>query len=276
MAGLVGGCAIASALVLPRDAALRDAAEKGWQTLRVDTDRFVISLLSRPPGPPSERLAIYIEGDGFAWAGRTRPSSDPTPKNPVSLRLALEDSTTAVVYMARPCQYTMGEERKGCDARYWTTHRLSEEVIAALDAAIDRVKAVHGASRIELIGYSGGGAAAVLLASRRIDVDLLVTVAANLDTAMWTDLQGLTPLLGSLNPIHHAAAVRAIPQVHLAGGGDDTVPVAIAEHFVAALGPGARAEVRIEPGFDHACCWGRHWRETIAGIRRAQPLLRQR
>lgn len=246
---------------------LNDAAKRGWQTVRVDTGTFVISTQSAPLAPDGDALAIYIEGDGFAWVNRGRPSSDPTPINPVALRLALEDTAAGIVYVARPCQYTEGEARKGCDVRYWTTHRLAEEVIAALDAAIDHVKARHGAGGIELIGYSGGGAAAVLLAARRADVRLLVTIAANLDTRMWTDLHGVTPLLGSLNPLDHVAAVRGVPQVHFAGGDDDTVPPAIAQRFVAALGPGGRATVRVRPDFDHACCWWRGWNETIAGVR---------
>lgn len=246
---------------------LRDAAERRWQSARVDTGTFVIALQSAPLAPNGDALAIYIEGDGFAWVSRGRPSSDPTPKNPVALRLALEDSTAAVVYVARPCQYTEGKARKGCDVRYWTTHRLAEEVIAALDVAIDHAKAHHGAVEIELIGYSGGGAAAVLLAARRADVRLLVTIAANLDTRMWTDLHGVTPLLGSLNPLDHVADVRGVPQVHFAGGDDDIVPPAIAQRFVAALGPGGRATVRVRPDLDHDCCWWRGWNEAIAGIR---------
>lgn len=35
---------------------------------------------------------VYIEGDGHAWNQRGRPSLDPTPKNPVGLKLAASDS----------------------------------------------------------------------------------------------------------------------------------------------------------------------------------------
>jgi hypothetical protein len=33
-------------------------------------------------------LRVYIEGDGFAWKSRTQPSGNPTPHNPVALKLA--------------------------------------------------------------------------------------------------------------------------------------------------------------------------------------------
>ena len=258
----------------PRAAVLREAADRGWRVSFIDTGKFVLATYGRPPTGTARRLAVYIEGDGFAWVNRYRASSDPTPKDPISLKLALADPGAAVVYVARPCQYTRAEQRKGCHPRYWTTRRLSEEVIGALGRAIDRLKEHHGARRLHLIGYSGGGAAAALLAARRSDVELLVTVAANLDTGMWTEHHDVTPLTGSLNPVNYAAALRAVPQVHLAGEDDDEVPAKIAKSFADALGHAADAELRVVPDFDHRCCWSDGWGKTIAGIRAARDKTR--
>ncbi len=49
------------------------------------------------------------------------------------------------------------------------------------------------------------------MAARRSDVELLVTVTANLDTGMWTEHHDVTPLTGSLNPVNYAGALRAVP-----------------------------------------------------------------
>ena len=271
---LLAQCAFISAFEPPRSAVLREAADRGWQVSFIDTGEFVLATYGRPPTTSARRLAIYIEGDGFAWVNRYRASSDPTPKDPISLKLALADPGTAVVYVARPCQYTKAEQRKGCHPLYWTTRRLSEEVIGALGRAIDQLKKRHGARRLQLIGYSGGGAAAALLAARRSDVELLVTVAANLDTRMWTDHHDVTPLTGSLNPVNYAAALRSVPQVHLVGEDDGQVPATIARSFADALGRAADAEVRIIPDFDHRCCWSKGWGKTIAGIRAARDKTR--
>lgn len=271
---LLAQCAVISAFEPPRAAVLREAAERGWQVSLIDTGKFVIATYGRLPAGTARRLAVYIEGDGFAWVNRYRASSDPTPKDPISLKLALADPGAAVVYVARPCQYTKGEQRKGCHPLYWTTRRLSEEVIGALGRVIDRLKERHGARRLHLIGYSGGGAAAALLAARRSDVDLLVTVVANLDTGMWTEHHDVTPLIGSLNPVNYVGALRAVPQVHLAGEDDDEVPAKIVRSFTDALDHAADAELRVIPDFDHRCCWSEGWGKTIAAIRAARDKTR--
>ena len=55
---------------------------------------------------PGNDLNIYLEGDGLAWVSRREPSRDPTPDNPIGLRLAAIDPAPNVIWLARPCQYT--------------------------------------------------------------------------------------------------------------------------------------------------------------------------
>jgi len=77
---------------------------------------------------------IYIEGDGLAWIRRRMPSLDPTPVDPVAMRLAVRDSAANVIYMARPCQYSKmarGYSRP-CPMKYWTSKRFAPEVINAM------------------------------------------------------------------------------------------------------------------------------------------------
>jgi pimeloyl-ACP methyl ester carboxylesterase len=62
------------------------------------------------------------------------------------------------------------------------------------------LKQRSGSTRLTLVGYSGGGTIAVLLAARRSDVAEVITVAANLDVGYWTQRDGLSPLTGSLDP----------------------------------------------------------------------------
>ncbi|RME32557.1 MAG: alpha/beta hydrolase, partial [Gammaproteobacteria bacterium] len=162
------------------------------------------------------------------------------------------------------------EQDPACAPRYWSTHRYSEEVIAAMDRAIDRLKVVLGmeGSRLLLIGYSGGGQVAALLAARRNDVAGLLTVAANLDHAAWTAYHDDTPLTGSLNAAVEAPRIARLPQRHLAGEEDEVVPPAIAFAYARRLGPKGGSTVTILPGFDHRCCWIREW---PALLERYQP-----
>jgi esterase/lipase len=52
-----------------------------------------------------------------------------------------------------------------------------------MDAAVTALKRASGASRLRLVGYSGGGVMAMLLAARRDDVAQVVTIAAPLRLA---------------------------------------------------------------------------------------------
>ncbi|WP_414683398.1 lipase family protein, partial [Methylophaga sp. UBA5088] len=144
---------------------------------------------------PSKRLTIYIEGDGLAWLNRRKISSDPTPVDPLVLKLAVHDKQA--VYLARPCQYVKSDR---CDKKLWTSARFSTEVVESMNQAVTELKNQFQASSLRLIGYSGGGAIATLLAAERNDVDQLVTVTGNLDTTAWTEMQHISALTDSLNP----------------------------------------------------------------------------
>ena len=224
-------------------------------------------------------LHVYIEGDGHAWLNRTTPSDDPTPHNPMGLLLALNDpSPCPVLYLARPCQYVGARQ---CDRRYWTDARMHEHVIAALGTAIDKVKAASGTEHVVLVGFSGGGGCAVLLAAQRNDVVFLGTVAGNVHVAAWTELHQLSPLTHSLEPFAAAPLVRHIPQRHLAGDADSIIPPELSKKFCQAVG---RPEsCRTVHGIGHHGAWQNIWDysypaagsktapETAASSTRQQP-----
>ncbi len=94
---------------------------------------------------------------GGGWEQR---GSDPTPRNPVALKLAAADGASAVLYVARPCQFAGVDRDPDCTEKYWTSHRFAPEVIDSTSAVIDRAKKVAGVTAVELIGFSGGGAVA--------------------------------------------------------------------------------------------------------------------
>jgi pimeloyl-ACP methyl ester carboxylesterase len=225
---------------------------------------------------PGTTLAVYLEGDGRAWVTRSRLAMDPTPEEPIALRLAAADPAPNVLYLARPCQFLSGAERHGCAPSLWSEARYGSAVLDAVDRAVTRARDAIGARSLELIGYSGGGAVAALLAERRRDVALLVTVAGNLDTEAWTRLHGVSPLSLSANPADGAAALAALPQLHLAGGRDEVVPPAILRSFMAHLPAGAPARLEIVAEFDHECCWGARWPSLVAAARSGAALSSSR
>ena len=222
-----------------RGNAARIAAAAGLRRLDIRTGTFdLVAYVRFATGPaPLLRvyrvLRVYIEGDGHAWAHRERPSEDPTPWKPVALELAAADRASSVAYLARPCQFIAAGTDPSCQIHYWTDGRYAEAVIASMSQALDRLITASGADSLELVGFSGGGSVAALLAARRHDVANLRTVAANLDTAAWTARQNLSPLTGSLNPADFANRLQDLPQIHFSGASDTVVDVAVLSAFQA-------------------------------------------
>jgi pimeloyl-ACP methyl ester carboxylesterase len=246
-------CAGARELHLQQAEALAASAGLVPRSLQADG----ISLLGfERPGPQHAILSVYIEGDGRAWANPWQPSTDPTPSDPIGLRLAAADPARPLLYLARPCQFV---ESAGCDSRLWTSARLSPQIVDAYQRLIDDALQRTSSNKIGLVGYSGGGALAALIAERRRDVAWLITVAADLDLAEWIRLQQIEPLSNSLDPADDAGAIRGLPQVHLAGSRDTVVPAEVVRSFVRRLPAGGPARMIVVPDFDHSCCWAEAW-----------------
>ncbi len=210
------------------------------------------------PGASNARVTVYVESDGAPWRLPDEPPSDPTPLRPLVLRMAIADPSPAVAYLGRPCQYLGREELLQCEPVLWMGGRFRDEAVAAMSLAVDRLKRIYGATEVNLVGYSGGGAMAALIAARRSDVSCLVTVAAPLDTRAWTDAIGVSPLSLSLNPADDADRLRRVPQTHFRGGRDKVVPSATTRRF---LDHAPGATVIDKQSFDHRCCWDDEWKD---------------
>ena len=234
------------------------AVPHGWHAILLPAGPF--DLTAYLPAKPHQHdtLTIYLEGDGFAWQTARQPSADPTPLDPMALRLALAHPQGNAAYLARPCQYT-GTRTSPCAEGYWTNQRFAPEVVNASNRAIDALKARFGAQRLILVGYSGGAAVAALAATTRHDVDQLVTVAGNLDHRAWTTYHHIQPLTGSLNPADAVDLLKGIKQWHYAGGRDQVIPPELVQAFANRFPKGPQSVVHIESDFNHHCCWTEQW-----------------
>lgn len=231
------------------------AATRHWQARDLMAGAFTLRAWLSPR--QTVTLTVYLEGDGLAWITPSLPSDDPTPLQPLALQLALAQPDGQAAYLARPCQYLAAQA--ACTRRYWTSHRFAPEVVDSMNQGLDQLKQQTQAARLQLVGYSGGAAVALLLAAQRHDVQRVITVAGNVDPEAWSQLLGLTPLSGSLNPVAVLPALQAIPQWHLVGGNDRVIPPQLSRDFAARFDSHHRPVVRILPGFDHHCCWAVSW-----------------
>lgn len=265
MAGLffltLSGCATAGRFITPEHTAEIIARDNGLAKEYITSGCFVLLTYSRFDAP-ADILRVYIEGDGKAWKTRRRLSDDPTPSNPVALGLAASDRSSRVAYIARPGQYQRPDARP-CDPTYWSERRFAPEVIDAVNGAIDKLKLDSRSKNIELVGYSGGGAIAVLIAARRQDVISLRTIAGNLDHVAFSNYHGVSPLKGSLNPIDVASTLRLLPQRHFIGSDDKTIPPYIIESFIEKTGDASHSRVTKVKGAGHSCGWREKWQKLL-------------
>ncbi|TLU66958.1 lysophospholipase [Enterobacter sp. MF024] len=255
---LLSGCIS----VDPNTAAQQIAAHSGLTSEKFDSDPYPIVGWHRIV-PPVNTLHVYIEGDGFAWKNRTTPSDNPTPRNPVGLKLAAADKHASVLYLARPCQFIGAPLPARCSVNIWTQDRFSPAVIDAMNAALNRAVQRYPGVKIDLIGYSGGGNIAALLAARRSDVRSLRTVAGNLDIAYVNALHHVTPMPAAKSAIESAPALRSLPQIHFSGGDDTTVPPAVARRFQQAVGENC-TRVETIGGMAHGSDWANVWPQLLA------------
>jgi hypothetical protein len=231
---------------------------KQWQAQTIRTKTFDY-WSANSPILDAKTVVVYLEGDGHAWLNSRTPSPDPTPYEPIALKLSLQDPAPAVVYLGRACQYTNAAISRNCNASVWLGHRYSQEVISSTNEALDQIKKSFNAKSLILIGYSGGATIAALCASQRQDVSQIITVAGNLDTAAWVRYHRLSPLSGSLNPADDSQKMGQFPQMHFMGEADDVVPPSLTQNYANKLSTSAPIQLIRLPGYGHQCCWVDTW-----------------
>ncbi len=239
------------------------AQQNGFTQKYVKTNKFNLNTYQKIL-KPGQDVHIYIEGDGYAWVTRSMISKDPSPRSSTVMRLATLDPHPNVVYLARPCQFSPQDLSTVCDSKYWSIARYSSTVVQAINTAITQIKTSSKAKKVHLIGFSGGGALAVLAAAHRKEKDIgsIRTIAANLDLRAMDKIHRTTPLSQSLDPIAVASAIRHIPQIHFSGAKDRIVPTVVIQNFIQAakLDP---KKLIIIPDADHHKKWDKYWPELL-------------
>lgn len=169
---------------------------------------------------PQQPVKIYIEGDGHAFDEKGQPTDDPTPEGLFLRKLAVDDNSPNVVYMARPCQYLMSTN---CTQKDWTTGRFSQEIIDAMTDSVGSWKKKAKADKVILVGYSGGAMIASQIATKHPkDIQKLITIAGILDKDKWTEYHDDDPLTDSVNL--KIDDLKDINQTHYVGTKDKIVP----------------------------------------------------
>lgn len=249
------------ACATPTERITARAADLGFDELRLQGEGFRHVAFAAGLPSSSRTLHVYVEHDGTPWLAGSRVSPDPTPRTPVALQLMAKDAGPRL-WVGRPC-YLVPTTEPGCDPLVWTHRRYAPEVVRSMVAAVRGFVAAHALRDVVLIGHSGGGTLAWLMAGEMPETTAVVTIAANLDTDAWARIHGYSALAGSQNPALMPALPPAIAQRHYVGGRDTNVPPSVVEGFAARH---RDARIVVIADYDHECCWVSRWPQLLDAV----------
>lgn len=260
---VIAACTTHSPLI--KEEIAKRIAGPAWMVERlIPAEPFALSAFERmhEHNAPAN---LYIEGDGEAWSTRISQSKNPTPSNPVALHLASRDKADNVVYLARPCQYSgMIDPAEPCDPAHWGSKRFAPEIIESYQLALDEIKARYGITKFNLIGFSGGGAIAAILAAERNDVASLRTVAGNLDHRAHSAHHEVSYMDESLDAPFFADKLVNVPQYHFIGEMDETMPPGVLHSYLQALGDDRCVKHEVIEEASHTEGWVNKWPKLLA------------
>lgn len=251
---LLATCAASSTSI--RENLISRFSAKGYKEHVYNTSYFKIFSLEKITDP-SLPIRIYIEGDGRAYLNKSMASSDPTPIHQTLLELVEEDDYPNIIYLARPCQYGLGDEK--CTDKYWTLGRFAPQVVNSNNEIIEQLSD----KKLELVGYSGGGEIAVFIASSNPNVVSLRTIAGNIDHEAFTTFHDTTPLYDSVDPSFDIKKISFLPQVHFVGSNDDVVPKQIGEAYRQKQKPNNCTKFITVKGATHSDGWKDQWPQLL-------------
>ncbi|MFO1368376.1 MAG: alpha/beta fold hydrolase [Marinagarivorans sp.] len=219
---------------------------------------------------PSTELHIYLENDGAAFLSPTQVAANPSLRAQLLVLHLMQLDRNPSLYITRPCYgFAFDALPASCTPGYWTQARYSAEVVQALSQAIDHAKQKLNQTNtpLVLIGHSGGGSLALLIAHTRQDVRKVITLAGNLDTDAWAEFHGYNPLAQSLNPIKQPLLPPSVARWHFAGEQDRVVPPPLIN---AACAQDPAAHCVLVPLATHTEGWQAQW-PSLLETTRATP-----
>lgn len=203
----------------------QQAEHQGFEILELPAREFKLQAFLKLPANVLPRLHVYLEGDGLPWKDGRVPSAEPTTRESIVLPLMAIDPLPSL-YLARPC-YNGHALDAGCNNALWTQARYGAAVVDAMTQGLVDFCRRHQVRELVLIGHSGGGSLAMLLAGRLPQTRAVVTLAGNYDIDVWADYHGYLGLRDSLNPANLADS--GVMEWHVLARRDAVVPPVLFE-----------------------------------------------
>ena len=204
----------------------------------IETSHFTIAVWEKNSIQSGKSLRIYFEGDG-----------DPNPQHQVAREYAEMDTTSNVIYVARPCQWTNDKVCKKKPEIYGNS-RFHTEIMKEMTELTEYLLIKYKAPDVELIGYDGGAVVALNVATK-VPTKRIITIAGITDISTYLDYNDLPAMEDIDNPADQLLVLAQIPQIHYVGGQDTVTPRRLAERFVGKMVAPKSAVVKSVPAATH-------------------------
>ena len=174
------------------------AQQNNYMPEIISSSQFPIQIFYQAHN--SNHAVIYLEGDGLVINSHGGVALNPTPTDPMALRLASVDKRRVTkIVINRPFHYITSDHSDSdsdsdSDSRYWTTSRYAHEVIQSILEVIQNCQKQFHFKTIEIIAYSGGASVALLLGPHLENIERITSFAGNGQDIMLQDLF-LSPLI---------------------------------------------------------------------------------
>jgi hypothetical protein len=215
----------------------------------------IIEIYDKPNN--CKNINIYIEGDGLSYIYGS-VSDNPTPINPVGLKLFLKDTNRCKIYLSRPYQFI---NNKKANKRLWSELRYSNLTVNFYINVLNEIKRKYNDKSFTLIGYSGGGTIAALIASKRNDIKKLILIASNLDLKKWYEIHYLKPSKYDLNPADFSKRLEKIKQIIIIGQNDKNVNYKVIKSYLSHFKNKKNIKVLIIQNMKHNDKWDEFWKK---------------
>lgn len=230
------------------------ARSQGLEPKIYQTKNFKIFTLQRI-SDKNKPVRIYLEGDGRAFLNRNLASLNPTPTSYFLINLIKEDPSPNLIYIARPCQYL---DDQSCEQKYWTSERFSAKIADAINEVLQN----FSTQKLQLIGYSGGGAIAKYLAVKNKNITSLRTIAGNLDQKKFAEIHRVA-ILDEAFIDNDLPNLATIPQIHFVGSDDKIIPPIIAQTYLEKLPQKDCIKIITIEKATHYQGWDKNWRDLL-------------
>lgn len=214
--------------VEPYTSSCEDADNFNW--VKGDNHCFAIATVLPAKAVPSPVLRVYLHGDNTRLRKRGYPSDS------MYRYAARTPAGTVSVAMLRP-EHFDSEGRQSSNKTSGRRNWETAEDIDEIAAAVRRLRKHHSASRVVMIGHSGGcGIAAVMLGRHPGTLDAALLAACACDKVARSRYRNRRVRPQDLNPMDY---VDKIPEnariIAVTGSRDEDNPASMCQPYVARL-----------------------------------------